>query len=258
MALTGFRVKSPIAKVFKNLRGSVKASAFEPDVVQFLKRSLTTAIQLTPARSTTLIRRAQKKQYAHRINYIPSFHTVENPTLIVNKNDEHWVYYNGSWYHANLWRLNAEVSGIYDDLLRERERRMQTGEQQFIDGRMQARFLFKRSWWEIGQSVGIDVACSPDVKQSHTRRAPPLNPPRGYAQKRGGKSVFSIVVRNPFLDQTSPGGHAPLSTEQYKPFSGEAIIGTAMDKHRPAFEEKVAQRQTKAILKVLRLIAKFL
>lgn len=256
--MTGFRVKSPVLKVFKDLGKSVRASQFEPDVLQFLKRSLTTAVQITPMRSLSVIRRNQRKQYQRRVNYIPSFHELTDPSLRVNDNGEEWLYRQGKWYRPDLWHLTNEVWSDYETLNRERERRMNKSESEFIDERAQSRFLFKKTWWEIGQSAGIDVACPAQVKTSFTRRKPPLNPPRGYAQKRGGKDVFSVVVRNPFLDQTSAGGHTPLSTQQYKPFSGQQIINRAMDQHRPAFEKKVADRNIKLILKVLKFIAKII
>lgn len=119
---------------------------------------------------------------------------------------------------------------------------METEEAAFIEHRAQARFLYKRSWYEVGQSVGIDVPCSQQVKDSRTRRKPPQNPPRGYAQRRGGKGVYSIVVYNPFLEEESA----------YKPFSGKAILAQAMQKHEAQFNEKIAKRQTSIILRLLK------
>lgn len=248
--MTGFRVKSPIGKAFKQL-GTIRASAFEPDVLQFLKRSLTTAVKLTPARNLATIRRNQAKQYARRINYIPSYHTLENPTLIVNQDDQHWLMVDSKWYRADLWRLPDEIYVVYSQLMQERLRRMEYEEGEFIDDRAQARYLFKRSWYEIGESAGITVSVPSGTIESHTRRKPPMNPPRGYAQKRGGKSVYSVVIRNPFLDQTSSGGATPLATEQYKPFNGQDIIEQAMAQHRSAFEQKVADRAEKFIVNAL-------
>lgn len=249
--MTGFRVKSPIGKAFKAI-GGIRASEFAPDVSLFLKRSLGTAIQLTPARSLATIKKNQRKQYRNRINYIPSYHVLYDPSLIVKDDDSQWLFREGKWYRPDVWNLPMDVWNDYETLNRERERRMEKSESEFIEERAQARFLFKRSWYEIGESAGISVTCPANVRESVTRRTPPLNPPRGYAQKRGGKDVYSIVVRNPFLDQTSSGGHAPLATAQYKMFNGQDIIGRAMAMHRPAFQKSVAKRTESFILKLLK------
>lgn len=243
--MTGFRIVSPLAKVFRSLREGVKASVFEPDVSAFLKKSLTTAIQLTPARNLSTIKRAQKKQYAHRINYIPSFHELIDPTLIVKQDGDQWLYAGGKWYRPDQWKLPDDVWTVYSELSEERDRRLETEEQAFIANRAQARFLYKKSWWEVGQSVGIDVPCSQQVKVAHTRRKPPIAPPKGYAQRRGGKGIYSIVVYNPFLEEESA----------YKPFSGKAILAQAMQKHKSDFDDKVAKRQTRLIIDALRALA---
>lgn len=249
--MTGFRVKSNISGAFKAI-GGVRAKQFEPDVKTFLKRSLTTAITLTPARNLNTITAAQRKQYAHRINYIPSYHTLEDPTLIVKDDDSQWLYRGGKWYRPDIWQLPDDAWIDYEALNSERERRMQTSQSEFIEVRGRARFLFRKSWWEIGASAGVSVACPAEVRNAQTRRRkPPLNPPKGYAQSRGGKDVYSIVVRNPFLAQVSGGGHTPLATEQYKPFDGQQIIGRAMDQHRAAFEKDVAKRSKSLILGAL-------
>lgn len=250
--MTGFRVKSNVSGAFKAI-GELRAKAFEQDVKTFLKRSLTTAIQLTPARNLNTIRAAQKKQYARRINYIPSYHTLEDPTLIVKDDDTQWLYREGRWYRPDIWQLPDDVWNDYEVLNRERERRMETSQSEFIDMRGQSRFLFRKSWWEIGVSAGVSVACPAEVRNGTTRRRkPPLNPPKGYAQARGGKDVYSIVIRNPFLDETSSGGHTPLATEQYKKFNGQEIIGRAMAQHRPAFEKEIAKRTKTSILDILK------
>lgn len=238
--MTGFRIKSPVAKVFADMR-NIRASDFAPDVQQFLKRSLTTALQLTPARNLSTIQTAQRKQYAHRINYIPSFHELLDPTLIVKADGSQWLYSGGKWYRPDAWKLPNQQWADYQVLLAERDRRMQTARDTFVDERAQARFLYKHSWWEVGQSVGIDVPCSQDVKDAHSRHNPAKAPPKGYAQNRGGESVFSIVVYNPFLEQDS----------EYKPFSGKAILAQAMQQHRAKFDKDVAERQTRELLKIL-------
>lgn len=247
--MTGFRVVSPIGRVFKALRESARADIFAPDVKLFLKRSLTTAIQLTPARSLTLIKKNQRKQYAHRINYIPSFHELLDPTLIVKDTGDQWLYTGGKWYRPDQWKLPDRIWSMYSELMAERDRRMETQRDDFINERAQARFLYKKSWYEVGQSVGIEVPCSSQVKLAHSRRTPSQlkhghrqNPPKGYAQNRGGKGVYSIVVYNPFLEEQTT----------YWTVSGKQILSDSMARHRPAFLQKVEDRQTQMLLRLLR------
>lgn len=247
--MTGFRVKSPIGKIFSAIKDGVNASTFSPEVKQFLKSSLKTAIQLTPARNLTLIKKNQRRQYSHRINYIPSFHELIDPTLIVKSDGTQWLFCGQKWYRPDVWRLPDSVWGEYQTLLSERDRRLETSQEDFIAFRAQARFLYKKSWWEIGKSVGLDVPCSGQVKQAVSRRTHSQlnkgykqNPPKGYAQERGGKGVYSIVVYNPFLEKTT----------RYWPGNGKAIIAEAMQKYRGTFEKKVADKQTRLITKILR------
>lgn len=242
--MTGFRVDSPIAKVFRELRTQITAKEFAPDVEMFLKKSLTKAIQLTPARSISEITRNQKRQYKRRINYIPSVHDLIDPTLIVTETGEQWMFANDKWWRPDQWQLPDEIWGIYEALRAERDRRLRTSEEDFIRNRAQARFLYKRSWYEIGISAGLNIPCSDAVKNARTRRKPPVNPPRGYVQKRGGKGTYSIVVYNPFLNQSIRSRYGPGNPEQ--------IINQAMAENRSAFDERVAKRQTAAILRILR------
>lgn len=246
--MTGFRIVSPIFKALRNLAGA-NAGEWAPDVKLFLKRSLTTAIQSTPTRSVSLIKKNQRRQYSNRANYIPSFHELLDPTLIVKPDGTEWLYCGGKWYRPDQWHLPDPVYEAYLELKFERAARLETKRDDFIAFRAQARFLYKKSWWEIGQSVGIDVPCSQQVKDAVSRRSPSQlkrgykqNPPRGYAQERGGKGVYSIVIYNPFLDDRS----------QYWTGNGKAIIAQAMQKHRVAYEEKVAERQYKLILRLLK------
>ncbi len=120
-------------------------------------------------------------------------------------------------------------------------------EQQFIDGRAQARFLFRKTWKQVSDSVAIRINVSAAVAKSVTRRRPRMLPPRGYAQWRGGKAVFSLVVFNPFLKNTSSGGHAPLATARYKSFNPATILNAAIRKHRPAFLRSVQKHIKEAI-----------
>lgn len=254
--MTGFRGKSQPLRAFGAM-GKLSAGQFAPDVKQLLKRALTTAIQTTPARNLNTIRSAQVRQYRNRVNYIPSFHTLEDPTLIVKDDDTQWLYRSGKWYRPDIWTLPDEVWNDYETLNRERERRLQTSESQFIEDRGQARFLYRKTWWEIGQSAGVSVSCTAPAQGAVTRRRnPPLNPPKGYAQMRGGKAVYSIVVRNPFLEQTSQGGHTPLATARYKPFAASQIMDKAIAVHRPRYEKDVANRAEDIILQILRFLLK--
>jgi len=251
MGFTGFRVYKPFGKLFKELGAAASASQFAPDVKQFLKSTLKTAIQLTPARSLSLIKKNQRRQYSNRINYIPSFHDLLDPTLIVRTDGAKWLFFHNKWYRPDEWHLPDDAYAAYQELMVERDRRMETERDEFIAFRAQARFLYKKSWWEIGQSVGIDVPCSQQVKdavsrrtRSQLKRGNRQNPPKGYAQQRGGKGIYSIVVYNPFLEETS----------QYKQFSGRQILAEAMQKHQAVFDKKVADRQVQTILRILRAL----
>lgn len=207
----------------------VQASAFRPEVARFTKRTLQTAIQLTPVRSLQTIEAAQRKQYANRVNYIHSIHEVEDPTLIVKDNVE-WLYAHGRWWAASYWDLPSEIEAIHQDLLAERERRLQTSEGDFIAMRAQARFLYQRSWWQAGQSLGINVTgTGGGIINSHSRHNPPVDPPKAYGQWRGGKYVLSVVIENPFLEQES----------RYKPFSGKEILSDATSRETAVFLAEV-------------------
>ena len=219
----GFRIDATQARrKFAKVRRAISANAFRVELMEFVRKSLNTAAQTTPVREASLIRANQSKQYDHRINYIPSYHTLENPSLIVNDMGEHWIYSGGKWYNG-AWHLPDEVFSEYQDLLSERERRMQTNRQAFINSRSAARFLYRDSWSEVAESLGLPAM----TRKGRSRRNPPKAPPRGYGQIRGGKDVLSVDIRNPFLEQPS----------QYKSFSGRVILQAAMNKHRNEFEK---------------------
>jgi hypothetical protein len=225
-AKTPFRVDTTGAqRKLQRVKKSIRANDFRAQLMDYLRKTLTTAAQITPERNATLIRSNQTIQYAHRINYIPSYHELTDPMLIVNDAGEHWIHCNGDWYRGD-WRLPDEVYAAYQDLLGERDRRMQTPRQSFINERSQARFLYKKSWWEVGKSVGLDIPAGQAVK-SFSRHNPRKEPPKGYAQIRGGKDKLAVDVRNPFLEEPS----------QYKSFSGRAILAQAANRHRPAFQK---------------------
>lgn len=250
--MTGFRVKSNVPQAFKKLGEQFRAGLFEPEVLRYLKRSLTTAIQLTPSRDLGKIKKAQRKQYANRIGFIPSTHELLDPTLIVAQDSGiTWLYCDGKWYLPLAHHLPPEIYAVYRELNDERERRMQISEEAFIAERAQARFLYKRSWYEIGQSAGLEIACPQRVKDSHSRRTKSSltrgyqqNPPRGYVQKRGGKGVYSIVVYNPFLNQQT----------EYWPGDGKRIMAEAMSRNKGDFDERIAKRQYDTVLRILRAL----
>lgn len=247
--MTGFRIKSNVPQAFKKLGEQFKAGLFEPDVMRFLKKSLTTAIPLTTARDLGKIKKAQRKQYSNRINYVPSYHELLDPTLIVSpETGIAGLYCGGKWYAPEGHRVPPEIDSVYMELNAERERRMQITEEAFIAERAQARFLYKRSWYEIGQSAGLEIACPQRVKDSHSRRTKSSltrghrqNPPRGYVQKRGGKGIYSIVVYNPFLQAQT----------EYWQGDGKRILAEAMSRHKGDFDAAVAKRQYDIILKIL-------
>ncbi len=223
-AKTPFRVDATGARrKIANVRRSIKASDFRGILMEFLRKTLTTAASITPERSSATIRSNQEKQYAHRINYIPSFHELTDPMLIVNEADEHWIHCGAKWYRGD-WNLPDDVYAAYQDLLSERTRRMQTNRQQFINERSQARFLYRKSWWQVGSSVGLSIPVGV-AAQSFSRHNPPKEPPKGYAQIRGGKETLAADVRNPFLEIPS----------RYKSFSGRMLLQTAANRHRAAY-----------------------
>lgn len=221
---SGFRIDSTNLRR-RLARGSAKlrADSMRAQLMEFARKVLTTAAQITPVRDAQLIRKNQETQYDHRINYIPSYHTLENPSLIVNQAGEHWIYAEGKWYRGD-WHLPDEVYGAYQDLLSERERRMKTNRQAFANSRSRARYLYKRSWAQVGESLGLQIPVG-DASKAESRRQPPKQPPRGYGQVRGGKDVLSLDIRNPFLETES----------RYKSFTGRAILATAMNRHRAEF-----------------------
>lgn len=224
--MTGLRLDArSLARQFQQKLSKVTADAFRPEVTKFAKRTLETCVKLTPIRPLATIRAAQKKQYANRVNNIPSVHTLEDPTLIV-KDDVHWLYAQGRWWPASFRELPSDIQAIHDELNSERERRLETSEGDFIAMRAQARFLYRRSWWEAGQSIGLSISVDQAVIDSHSRHNPPANPPKAYAQWRGGKNVLSVVIFNPFLETES----------RYKPFSGKAILLQATEINRPRFD----------------------
>lgn len=232
--MTGLRINlRDFRQQFERRLMRVTADAFRPEVARFAKRTLQTAIELTPVRPLATIQKAQRKQYANRIGHIPSVHTLEDPTLVVKPDGVHWLYANGQWWAASYRHLPDEIAGIYQELLSEHERRANTSESEFVAERAQARFLYQRTWYQVGSSLGINITgAGADVRNARSRHNPPKDPPRAYGQWRGGKYALSISIQNPLLEQES----------RYKPFSGKAILAKAVAINKPSFDSEYAAK----------------
>lgn len=239
--MTGFRVQAPILKAFDQMR-KITANDFSPELNRFLKNSLQEAMRNTPVRDVALINKNQRKQYDRRLNYIPSYFDRQNTVLIFNDKNEQWMRMDGVWYRPDIWEIPENVYAVYQQLLSERMRRDEVGKQEFIKERAQARYLPKRSWWEIGQSAGVNVRASQSVIASHSRHNPPKAPPKGYVRRVGGKNTFSIVVYNPFLEQQS----------RYKFVSGKQLIENAMNANRPRYKSDLSLKQYRLVLDILK------
>lgn len=240
--MTGYRVQAPILKAFDQMR-KITANDFSPELNRFLKNSLQEAMRNTPVRDLKLINKNQKREYFRRLNYVPSFFDHSSTTLIFNDHGEQWMRMNGTWYRPDIWDLPDNVYEVYQLLLAERMRRdTSVNEVDFKRERAQARYLYKRSWWEIGQSAGVNVRASQSVIASHSRHNPPKAPPKGYVRRVGGKNTLSIIVYNPFLEQQS----------RYKFFTGKQLIDAAMNKYRPTFKRDLSFKSTKLILDIVK------
>ena len=116
-------------------------------------------------------------------------------------------------------------------------------EAQFVKERSQARFLYRKSWKQCADSVRLRVSASAAVSSSVTRRRPAVNPPRGFAQWRGGGRVLSLTIFNPFLNQPS----------RFKDFNATQIINKALAKHRPKFKRDIENRIRREIYAASRI-----
>lgn len=229
--MTGLRldtVTGVLGKRIAALKQSTQASNFRPELERHVSRVLTDCIASTPARPEAKITAAQHNQYRSRINAIPSVHTLTDPALRVNDVGEEWIYNAGKWYRSD-WHLPDEVFAAYQALAEERARRMATVESEFISNRLQARWLYQRSWWQVAKSLGIALGVAAQIIASHTRRKPAKEPPKGYGQWRGGKSVLSVTIRNPFLDTAG----------RYWNGNGQQILAQATAKNLPRFQKEV-------------------
>jgi hypothetical protein len=229
LAGSGFRIDvSKLRQQAQRLGKEVRAERFKPDILKYANVVLNTCVKTTPARDLATIKANQSRQYDNRINYNPSVHELRDPTLIV-KPDGMWLYCSGKWYRPNSWNVPDNVWQVFETLLAEHLRRMDTPKTEFIAHRAQARFLYKKSWTQCGESLGLKVIAPQAVHASETRRDPPKNPPRGYAQIRGGQQVISVVIYNPFINDDS----------RYRDWDGAQIISDALQKHGPSFLKQV-------------------
>lgn len=239
---TGFKIDaSGIRRKLAEAKAEIQAEHFRPELMDFTRKSLGTASRLTPVRNYQLIRRNQSKQYNRRINYIPTAHTLTDPALRVNDSD-HWLYSGGRWYNASRWNLAPNQWAQYQALNQERERRIQTTRAAFIKERAQARFLYRKSWSQVAESLGLSISVPGSVKASHSRHNPPTEPHRAFGQIRGGKLVLSVVVFNPLLEEPS----------RYKNWTGREIIDRAMTQHDPQFQRRFSSKLKRTLFAIMR------
>jgi len=232
--MTGLRLDTAVGKISKRLeklKQKTTASEFRPELERHTARVLATCIETTPVRDLALIEANQREEYENRINYIPSIHTTEDPMLIV-KDEGEFLYCFGKWYRPDVHKLRDDIWAMYEMLMQERNRRMATSQSDFVNGRSQARFLYQRSWWQVAQSLGLAMAVSAAIISSKTRKKPAKEPHKAYGQWRGGKTVLSVVILNPFLDIAG----------KYWKGNGKAILAQATAKHRASFHKEVEDK----------------
>jgi hypothetical protein len=233
-----------LRKRLAKFKVDTEARQFRPELAKFATKTLTTCIATTPVRSVSTITQNQRTEYKRRLNYIPSVHNIVDPSLIVTESGAHMLFHAGRWQRADDRKLSSSAWSHYQTLLTEHRRRAsRIGEQSFVSERAQARFLYRKSWTQCAESLGLRVSASSDVKKSHSRRAPRVEPRRGSGQWHGGKTVISVSIQNPFLEEPS----------QYKTFSGKAILAAAQAKHRTEFNRDVKNKVRKAIAHARRI-----
>ncbi len=111
-------------------------------------------------------------------------------------------------------------------------------QERFVKERAQARFLYRKSWKQCADSAKLRISVSAQVANSVTRRRNPVvQPPRGYAQWRGGGEALSLVIYNPFLEQKS----------DYKKFTGVDILKRATAMNQAKFKRDIDNRIRRAI-----------
>jgi len=198
---TGLRLDAAIGTLRKRLAKldrDTRAIEFRPELERFTAATLNDAIKATPVRSEALITKNQAVQYHHRINYIPSYHSQTDPSLIVNDQGEGWILCDGKWYRSD-WNLPMNVWAAFQELNAERDRRMSTIQTEFIAERKQARWLYRKSWVQVARSLGFGSDGGSAITSAHSRHEPKKEPPKGYGQWRGGKNTLSVVSFSPSL-----------------------------------------------------------
>ena len=230
--MTGLRFNAAeLKRRFAAKKKAVNAAAFMPELRKFTTKVLAECVRTTPKRSANLIKPAQRREYHKRVNYVPSVHSMGDPSLIVSEG-KHWLLCGGKWYLANEWHLEPHIFAAYSMLLNEHFRRASTPRDAFVNEREQASNLYRRSWWQAAQSLGLTVAVGAAIIASHTRRKPAKAPPKGYGIWRGGLHVISVIVRNPMCDANS----------RWKTFTAASIYNPAVAKYRPAYERECAKK----------------
>ena len=211
----------------------LKPKDFTYELLEFTRKSLTTASNMTPTRDYSLIRRNQLKQYSDRVNCIPSSHQLIDPSLRIDpRSKKHWLYFSGKWWNASEWNLPSQAWAAYGPLLAEHERRKATLQTTFIRERAQARFLYRKSWSQAAESLGKQISTSSDVRKAESRRKPKQNPPRAFAWFTSNGKELMVQVTNPFLKIHS----------RYKDFDGEEIMAQSSAQHEGAYRRGVQTR----------------
>ena len=235
MRATGFRLDMKGFKKKTDAIGKITAGDFRAELMEFVRKTLTTAARNTPARDYSIIRTNQLRQYDARVNFIPSSHELVDPSLRINGRT-HWLYYRGKWLNAKDWRISDDAFAAYSRLLIEHERRKQTAQATFIRERAQARFLYRRSWTEAADDLGVALNVAQSTRAARTRKRPAVNPPKASATLRGNSAHLRVQITNPFLQETG---------KKYRQFFGSDIIAAAMTQHRGAYESALKRRMTK-------------
>jgi hypothetical protein len=243
VAQTGFRLDTePYKRRLALVREHLVAEYFWPDLLEFARKSINRCIKNTDTRDFQTIKRNQGAEYDKRVNYIPTVHSSDGDRLVVARDGTHWLNVQGKWYNASLWLLPQQVNSVYNQLNGERLRRLGTNKSDFIQRRAQARFLYKKSWVEVGEALGVDVRASESVQKSLTRRVPAKNPPKGYAIRHGAKDVISIDIRNPFASTTTA----------FHDGNGARLLSDALEQQRKPFNDAVERKLKRAIFAILK------
>lgn len=111
---------------------------------------------------------------------------------------------------------------------------------QFLAKRAPARYLYRRTWGQVAESLGTTIPQSQGVKNAKSRRDPVKPPPRAYGQVRGGKNRLSVTIHNPLLVEPS----------KYIKFDPRKIINDALKKHEKNFNSRCRRKLKRLIYAV--------